>query len=134
MRVIIAGSRSITNIEHVVRAVHKSGFNITEVVEGGARGVDTLAFDYAHANNIPVKVFPANWNKYGRSAGMMRNAEMADYAEALIAIWDGKSRGTRHMIDVADKRQMPRRVFLVKKGQPAFTMEELEVLSKEVFG
>src|SRR5690242_15034090 len=99
MRVIIAGSRDIKDVSLVAQAVERSGFNVTEVVEGGARGVDTLAFGWAQLQKIPVKPFPANWKRYGRQAGILRNIEMADYADALIAIWDGKSRGTRHMID-----------------------------------
>lgn len=132
MRVIIAGSRTIRDVALVAEAVAKSGFNVTEVVEGGARGVDTLAFDWAHSQGVPVKVFPADWNRYGKQAGILRNLQMADYADALIAIWDGKSRGTRHMIDVAYKRRMPYRVMLLKEGQsPVFTIDELSVLAQE---
>jgi hypothetical protein len=106
MRVVIAGSRSIKDATLIERAVQESGFNVTEVVEGGARGVDTLAFDWAHREGIPVKVFVPDWS-IGRQAGILRNVEMADYADAVIAIWNGKSRGTEHMISIAYKRQMP---------------------------
>jgi len=112
MRVIIAGSREIKDASLVERAIAESGFVITEVVEGGARGVDTLAFDWAHRRGIPVKVFVPDWS-IGRQAGILRNVEMADYADAVIAIWNGKSRGTEHMINVAHKRQMPLYVLKV---------------------
>lgn len=107
MRTIIAGSRTVTNPKTVKQAVNsavvKAGIWPTEIVEGGARGVDTLAFDFAWEQGIPVKVFPADWKQHGRAAGVLRNREMAKYAEALIAIWDGKSRGTKNMIEEAEK-------------------------------
>lgn len=101
MRVIIAGSRDIVDPGIVDEAVRESGFEITEVVSGGARGVDRMGEAWARKHGIPVKVFPADWDKNGKSAGPIRNEEMAKYAEALIAIWDGYSRGTDNMIDRA---------------------------------
>lgn len=102
VRVIIAGSRTITDLSLIQIAVDESGFQISEVVCGGARGVDNLGRKWAgNGNRLPVKLFPADWNTYGKRAGYLRNAQMADYADALIAVWDGKSRGTRHMIDIA---------------------------------
>jgi hypothetical protein len=104
MKTIIAGSRNIKNISIIYQTVYESGFDITEVVSGAARGVDKLGEQWATENNIPIKRMPANWNLYGKSAGPIRNNEMADYADALIAIWDGKSKGTKWMIDAANKR------------------------------
>lgn len=104
MRVIIAGSRTITSKLALLTALVKSGFTITEVVCGGASGVDTLGFDWARANSVPVKTILPDWKKHGKAAGQIRNREMGDYAEALIAIWDGKSRGTKGMIDYAKKK------------------------------
>ena len=107
MRVIIAGSRNITDLKVVAQAWEASKFNITEVVTGCARGVDTLAILVAKAHEVPVKRFPADWLKHGRAAGIMRNIEMAKYAEALIAVWDGKSFGTKHMLKVAADMNLP---------------------------
>jgi hypothetical protein len=107
MKTIIAGSRGITDLSKVFDATLNSGFCITEVVSGAARGVDTLGEEWASIKNIPIKRFPASWDTYGKSAGYKRNAEMASYAEALIAIWDGKSRGTKHMIDLARIIKLP---------------------------
>ena len=105
MRTIIAGSRNITDIRLLEMVVEESGFEITEVVCGGARGVDDLGRKWAgNGNRIPVKMFPAKWDEFGKSAGYRRNVEMADYSEALIALWDGVSRGTKHMIDIATKK------------------------------
>ena len=99
MKVIIAGSRTIEDYEYVKDVIKRSNFTITEVVCGKAsRGVDALGERYAIENDIPVKPFYANWKKFGKAAGMMRNNDMADYAEAIIAIWDGSSRGTKDMI------------------------------------
>jgi hypothetical protein len=84
-------------------AISRSRFEISEVVSGGARGIDQLGERWARDSGVPIKTFEPNWDKFGRSAGMIRNVEMARYADALIAIWDGKSRGTRHMIEQAKK-------------------------------
>lgn len=105
MKVIIAGSRTITDCKIVVDAICSAPFIITEVVSGGARGVDKLGEEYARTfPDIYLKVFPADWDNHGKSAGYKRNVEMADYADALIAVWDGKSKGTKHMIDIATKK------------------------------
>ena len=113
MKTIVAGSRSITNKEVVLRAVKESGFNITEVVSGRALGVDTLGEEIAKDMGLPVKPFPANWGKYGPGAGFLRNSEMADYAEALIAVWDGDSPGTADMISKMGKRK--KKIFIHKE-------------------
>lgn len=103
MKTIIAGSRTIVDINIVEKAIKDSGFDITEVVCGEARGVDSLGKKWAIHHNIPVASFPAAWDVHGRSAGFIRNREMAAYGEALIAIWDGKSKGTASMISLANK-------------------------------
>lgn len=104
MKVIIAGGRDVTEPQLLLEAITDSGFTISEVVCGKARGADTLGEQWALQNDIPVKYFPADWNKYGKSAGYIRNAQMADYAEALIALWDGSSKGTANMIELAKKK------------------------------
>jgi len=106
MKVIIAGSRSCHNLEDVERAIFNSKFNITEVVSGGAKGADSLGEKWARRNCIPVAKFPAKWDKYGTGAGMIRNREMRDYADALIAVWDGRSSGTANMIHIAQRKGM----------------------------
>lgn len=109
MKVIIAGGRDVTDVEKVAKAVMLSGFIVTEVVSGKARGVDTLGEVWAKQNNIPIKDFPADWERYGSSAGPIRNGEMADYADALIAIPTGGP-GTKNMIKQAKVRKI--RVFI----------------------
>jgi hypothetical protein len=111
MKTIIAGSRGISKFSTVERCIIASGFHITEVVSGTARGVDQLGEEWASCYQIPIKRFPADWNKYGKSAGYKRNVQMAEYANALIAIWDGESKGTKHMIDIAKNKEL--KVFVV---------------------
>ena len=104
MRTIIAGSRGIH--AYVKEAVEASGFEITRVISGGARGVDRSGEDWAAQNNIPVTQYIPDWDNIGKSAGYRRNSVMARNADALIAIWDGKSKGTAHMIEEAKKRHL----------------------------
>lgn len=104
MKVIIAGSRDIPEAyKHVVKAVLLSRFDITEVVSGTARGIDRAGERFAREERIRLKQFPAQWEVYGKSAGMIRNRKMAEYADALIAVWDGDSFGTPNMIRTAEK-------------------------------
>lgn len=98
MRVIIAGSRSIEDYALVKRAISKCRFEITEVVSGGARGADLLGERWAKENGIPIRQFIPDWEGLGKKAGIMRNEQMAEYADALVAVWDGDSRGTMNMI------------------------------------
>lgn len=119
MRVIIAGSRDVTDPAVIARAVADSGFTISEVVSGGARGVDTLGEEWARANRIPFRRFPADWDRFGRSAGYRRNEQMAAYARegsagGLLAVWDGISKGTGHMIDIAHREGLQVYVHRVK--------------------
>lgn len=115
MKTIIAGTRDITDYELVLTAIGQSGFAITEVVSGCAKGVDTLGEDWARIHKIPVKPFPAAWRpngKFDKAAGIKRNIDMGNYADALIAVWDGKSSGTGHMIRIATVKGL--KVFVAR--------------------
>jgi hypothetical protein len=102
MKWIIAGSRSLSSRETVYHECNRHIIlDATEVVSGTARGADRIGEQWAEENNIPVRRFPADWNEYGKAAGMIRNAQMAEYADGLIAFWNGQSRGTKNMIDIA---------------------------------
>lgn len=103
MKTIIAGSRGITEYGIVALAVALSGFKVTEVVSGTARGVDLLGERWAALNGVPVAKFPADWDGFGKQAGFVRNTFMAEYADALVAVWDGKSAGTKSMIHLAER-------------------------------
>lgn len=118
MKVIIAGSRTIVDyliVDYAIsQAMHEWNIgigDIKEIVSGKEpKGVDYQGEIWANEHKIPIKPFPANWVLYGDSAGPIRNTEMAKYADALIAIWDGKSRGTRDMINKANRRGL--RVYI----------------------
>lgn len=116
MKVIIAGGRDLTDYEVCLRGVENAGFDITEVVSGHARGADALGEQFAQETGLTLKVFPADWEKHGRAAGPIRNNAMASYADALIALWDGTSRGTNHMITQAQKLGLPVHIEYYKRG------------------
>lgn len=101
MKVIIAGTRDYDDYAELVATIERTCWTITEIVSGGAKGADALGETYAKSNNIPLHVFKANWDAHGKAAGPIRNREMAKYADALIAFWDGVSRGTGNMITEA---------------------------------
>lgn len=105
MRWIIAGGRNFTNYSLLKKECNKvfSEYPAAEIVSGAARGADALGQIYATTNGIPLKNFPAQWDVFGKSAGYRRNEQMRDYADALIAFWDGESKGTKHMIDIMQK-------------------------------
>lgn len=106
MRTIIAGGRDITSYGLVCLAVKESGFKITTVICGGARGVDLCGKMWACENKVPVEMFEPDWIRYGKAAGPMRNIEMAKNADALILVWDGQSRGSRNMLKEAKARNL----------------------------
>jgi YspA, cpYpsA-related SLOG family len=114
MRTIIAGSRDITEDKWLKLAISLCGWKPTVVLCGGARGADAIGKDWAEANDIPVEIYPAKWDKYKFAAGPIRNEKMARKAEALIALWDGKSAGTKNMIKLGRKYKL--RVFVQRCG------------------
>ena len=115
MKVIVAGSRDITDIGIVARAIGESGFKITEIVSGGARGVDYLGELLASMHGHQVKLFPADWDKHGKGAGPIRNRKMARYGDCLVAVWDGSSSGTANMIQEMKKLGKPVHVHVLDK-------------------
>lgn len=114
-KVIIAGGREFANYdllkercEHFLSA--KMASNQVVIVSGHATGADALGERFSKEHNLECLVMPADWAKNGRAAGPIRNAEMAAVADALIAFWDGKSRGTKNMIETAKLKGIPTRV------------------------
>lgn len=107
MKCVICGSRSIIDYEIVEKTIKESKFTITEVVSGCAAGVDLLGEKWAKQNDIPISKFPAEWEKYGKLAGYIRNKQMVDYVTpdgCVIAVWDGISKGTVHTIKYAKEK------------------------------
>lgn len=113
-KVIVAGTRSCDDYELLEERLNYYLQDKTdvEIVSGTARGTDQLGELYAANHGLSVTRFPAEWERYGKSAGYKRNAQMAEYADAAIVFWDGKSKGSRHMIDLAKQRGLQVRVVL----------------------
>lgn len=111
MRIIIAGGRDFNdyslleaNVEDFL--IENYTESIITIVSGMAKGADALGIKYAKDYNYPVLEYKAEWDKYGKSAGFIRNKQMAEVADALIAFWDGKSSGTKNMIEEAEKENL----------------------------
>ena len=127
MNVIIAGSRTCTDMKCLEFTIKNWPIKITKILCGGARGADELGKQWAHNHKIPVSLYPANWSKFGIYAGHLRNIEMTRYADALIALWDGKSPGTDHMIKIAQKKGLEVNIAFL---EPTFQNTKIETISK----
>ena len=112
MKLIIAGGRDFTDYGRLCHVLEKLlSVNKPEaIVCGMAKGADALGHMWARENNIPVIEMPADWNTHGKSAGYIRNKEMAQVATHCICFWDNKSKGTKHMIDLAEEHNLKLRV------------------------
>lgn len=119
MKIIVAGSRDFNDYELLKSRLSlclKDAVDI-EIVSGTAKGADRLGELYANENNLKLKKFPADWNRYGKQAGYLRNKQMVEYATHCICFWDGKSKGTKMMIDLANKNNLKTEIV---KFLPAF--------------
>ena len=110
MRAAVIGSRGLS----VADLGNYLPSGITEIVSGGAKGVDTYAKEYALAHNIKLTEFLPEYDKFGRSAPLKRNITIIEYADIVIAFWDGKSHGTKFVIDNCKKRNIPIKIFVSK--------------------
>lgn len=108
MKIIIAGSRTFNDYSRLTTVCDRilDGHKKIEIVSGTANGADRLGEMYAQLRGYRIKKFPAEWDTYGKSAGYRRNVQMAEYGDMLIAFWDQKSKGTKHMIDIAKKENL----------------------------
>ena len=107
MRVAVVGSRGLTvpDLEKYLPD------GVSEIVSGGARGVDTSAAVWARAHGVPLTEFLPEYDKYGRRAPLLRNITIIDYSDLVLAFWDGRSRGTAFVIEICRERSVPVRVF-----------------------
>lgn len=110
MKVAVIGSRNLT-VEDLGQYLPEE---TTEIVSGGAKGVDTCAREYALANGLKFTEFLPEYNRYGRGAPLKRNLQIIDYADCVLAFWDGQSRGTKFVIEHCKAQGKPVRVFLKK--------------------
>lgn len=127
-RIIIAGSRDFNDytklkdesLKAIYRTFGKIDKNNVTIISGHAKGADSLGERFAKEYGLNLQIFPADWDKHGRSAGFIRNKEMAAFAKGenaessdetiqgmLIAFWDGESKGTKAMIELAKNKKMP---------------------------
>lgn len=113
MYVAIVGSRDITDMAFVDKAVADSGWHIDCVVSGGARGVDTLAREWAEKEDVDFIEHPAEWDRYGKSAGYKRNVLIVRNADAVIAVKRPHSVGTQHTINIAKADGKPVHILIV---------------------
>lgn len=115
-KVIIAGGRDFYDYELLQRKCDKYLWNklwLDEkiiIISGHAKGADTLGEKYANERGLILDIKPAEWDKYGKSAGYKRNEEMVRVADAAICFWNGKSKGTKHTIDLCKKKGIPCRI------------------------
>lgn len=110
MKLIIAGGRHFCGYkkaEEFLNETYKDYTGKVEVVCGMAKDADEVGRQIALTSKMKVHEFPAEWDKYGKSAGYKRNVVMANFADELVAFWDGKSKGTQHMIDIMQALNKP---------------------------
>lgn len=115
-KVIVAGGRDFNDyillsqtLDHLLSEVNQT--RLIEIVYGKAKGADTLGEHYAHQCGYAVKEFPADWDNLGKSAGYIRNKQMAQYADAAVCFWNGESKGTQHMINLAREYSLALKVI-----------------------
>lgn len=114
MKVIIAGSRTFDDypkLKKKLDSILKNQKDIT-IISGTASGADRLGERYADENHHKLEKYPAMWDIFGKSAGYKRNEEMGSIADSCVVFWDGKSKGTKHMIDIAKKNKLKLRIIM----------------------
>ena len=120
-RLLVCGSRTITDKEWVYSQIekywyeHLACYSDPIMIEGGARGVDLLARSYAIDNEWEIEEYPADWDKYGKSAGYIRNDIMVKKADEVLILWDGTSKGTKNDIDLCKKYNKPHEIVIYKE-------------------
>lgn len=115
MKVAVIGSRGL-HVDHLEDYLPEG---VTEIVSGGARGIDACAKDYALRHGLKLTEFLPEYEKYGRGAPLRRNITIIEYADFVLAFWDGKSRGTKYVIDNCKKRNIPVAVYQPAAGSEA---------------
>lgn len=117
MKLLVAGSRGVDDVEFIESMLDgfRKEYPLECIVSGLAKGPDTIAKNWADKNGIPVMEFPAEWDRFGKAAGPIRNSEMLKVSDCLLAFWDGKSSGTKDMIKKTQDAKKPMRVIVMPK-------------------
>ena len=121
--VMICGSRTITDKDWITKETeefladlyHEKKDPCFKIIDGGARGVDQIATAFAISHNCSCREYPADWNKYGKAAGPIRNEQMVKDCDYCLIFWDGESRGTKNDIDLCERYNKPHKIFLQEK-------------------
>lgn len=115
-KIIVAGGRDFNNynllekkLDFYLSNKNNEGYDIT-IISGRANGADSLGEKYAINKGYNVEYYPADWDKHGKSAGYKRNVQMANVADACVVFWDGKSKGSEHMINIAKSKDLPLKI------------------------
>jgi hypothetical protein len=133
--VLVSGSRSIGNYDMFCKLIKQTGWEITEIMHGGAKGVDSLAARYCKENKIPEVVMKADWNNHGNAAGPLRNQQMVELIKEkggrVFVLHDGESRGTKHCKEYAESKGLEV-YYCVLKQKEVFTIQTLEELKDKI--
>lgn len=111
IRLCIFGSRDFTDYEFLCKELEPLINKVSCVISGTARGADFLGEQWAKEHNIPIEAFPADWKTYGKAAGYIRNGVLADNCNLAYGFWDGRSRGTQHMINICNDKGVPCKII-----------------------
>ena len=109
MKVAVVGSRNVV-VENIEQYLPE---NVTEIISGGAKGVDTYAETYAKNNNIKITVIKPEYKKYRKGAPLVRNKQIVEMADFVVLIWDGKSNGTRFVLDYCKELNKEHKVYII---------------------
>jgi hypothetical protein len=110
MRVAVIGSRGFADYDRMVKTLNN--IKITEIVSGGAKGADSLGEKYANEKEIPTNIFLPDWEQFGKNAGFLRNVDIIENCDLVVAFWDSESKGTLHSINLAKEKN--KRVLIIE--------------------
>lgn len=112
MKIAVIGGRDFNNDTLLNNTMDTYKSKISVLVSGGARGADSMGENWAKRNNIPTDIYIPNWNKFGKSAGFIRNKDIINNCDIVIAFWDGKSKGTANSIAIA--KDLDKEIIIIK--------------------
>lgn len=120
MKLMVCGSRNIIDVEWIFQQINicvsENNFKDIILVEGEARGVDSISALWARRHGCEVLKYPADWALYGRKAGILRNIDMYNASDFVLILWDGKSNGTNHVISLCKKGNKPYKIKIYKNN------------------